>query len=107
MYACIRACTCVCTCLQDVRYVWPFASPQRLAMGCSCINTSKFTCAPPADDGHLGQEFVPPGRRKRRTKLGTVHLAVHEHLTALLGMRVGQVDFVTRTSSLEPYGSSE
>lgn len=42
----------------DVRYFWPFSSPQRMAMGCSCINTSKFTCAPPADDGHLGQEYA-------------------------------------------------
>jgi len=45
----------------SIRYFWPFASPQRLAMGCSCINTSSFTCAPPHDDGHLGQEYVPPG----------------------------------------------
>ena len=45
----------------SIRYFWPFSSPQRLAMGCSCINTSSFTCAPPHDDGHLGQEYVPPG----------------------------------------------
>jgi hypothetical protein len=44
-----------------VRLFWPFASPQRFAMGCSCVNSSKFECGKPFDDGHLGQDFVPPG----------------------------------------------
>lgn len=44
-----------------VRLFWPFASPQRFAMGCSCVNSSKFGCGKPFDDGHLGQDFVPSG----------------------------------------------
>jgi hypothetical protein len=44
-----------------VRLFWPFASPERMAMGCSCVNGSKFACGKPFDDGHLGQDFVPPG----------------------------------------------
>ena len=48
---------------QHVRDFGPFVSPQRLAMGCSCINGSgsKFRCSPPYDDDQHGHPFVPPG----------------------------------------------
>jgi hypothetical protein len=45
-----------------VRDFAPFVSPQRLAMGCSCINGSddtKFRCSPPYDDDQHGHPFVP------------------------------------------------